>query len=326
MGERVLVTGATGFIGSHLVEELLWKGYEVAALIRTSSDLRWLRGKKVEFIYGDILEGGDLPPLERFSYIFHLAGITKALRREDFYRMNQGGTEKLMAVARRAGGVKRFVYLSSQAAAGPSSPERALREEDLPSPVSPYGESKLKGEEVVLSCQDEIPVTVLRPCSIYGPRDEYMYEYFRMVTKGFIPFIGRGPVFLSLCYVDDLISALILAITRDHPSGEVFFISDGEKYSLDFFSDVVSFALNIRSRKIYVPVWAAWLYALGAEGLGFFRGRAAPFNRSKYAEAIQRNWVCDITKARKKLGYRPRFRLEAGVKVTLQWYKEKGWL
>jgi len=326
VGERVLVTGATGFIGSHLVEELLWKGYEVAALIRTNSNLRWLRGKGVEFIYGDLLNEEGIPPLEGFSYIFHLAGVTRVLHKRDFYRVNHGGTERLLAAVKRGGGVKRFVFLSSQAAAGPSYSDRARREEDPPHPVSPYGESKLRAEEAVLSCRDEIPVTVLRPCSIYGPRDEYMYEYFKVVSRGFTPIIGSGPVFLSLCFVDDLISALILTITRDYPSGEVFFIADGEKYSLDFFADVVSSALNVKLKKIYVPVLVGWLYALVSEGWGVVRGKAAPFNRSKFSEVIQRNWVCDITKAKKKLGFRPRFRLEAGVKVTLQWYKEKGWL
>lgn len=326
MGERVLVTGATGFIGSHLVEELLWKGYEVTALIRTSSDLRWLRGKQVEFIYGDLREGNNLPHLGAFSYVFHLAGVTRVLRRRDFYRVNHGGTERLMAAVRKIEGIKRFVYLSSQAAAGPSSPENVRKEEDPPSPVSPYGESKLRGEEAVLSCRDEIPVTILRPCGVYGSRDVLMYEYFRMVSKGFIPLIRKGPIFLSLCFVDDLISALMLTITREHASGEIFFIADGEKYSLDFFADVISSALNVRSRKIHIPACVAWIYAMVAEGWGFMRGTAAPFNRSKYAEAVQRNWVCDITKAKKVLGFRPRFRLEAGVKVTLQWYKDKGWL
>jgi len=326
LGERVLVTGATGFIGSHLVEELVWHGYEVVALVRTSSNLRWLKGKKVEFIYGDLMEGEDIPHLNGFSYVFHLAGVTKALHKRDFYRINYGGTEKLIAEVNRAGGIKRFVYLSSLAAAGPSSPERARSEEDAPSPVSPYGESKLNGEEVVLSYRDKIPVTLLRPCAVYGPRDEYMYECFRMVSKGFIPFIGRGSAFLSLCFVDDLISALILAIRQEHPSGEVFHISDGEKYSLDFFMYMISSFLKIKARKIYIPVWAAWLYALTSESWGVMRGRAVSFNRSKCVEAIQRNWVCDITKAKKKLGFRPRFRLEAGLKVTLQWYKDKGWL
>jgi len=326
VGERVLVTGATGFIGSHLVDELLWKGYEVATLIRESSDLRWLRGKRVEYIYGDLLGKGKLPSLKGFTHIFHLGGATKAVRRRDFYRTNQEGTERLIAAARRVRGLKRFVYLSSQAAAGPSPPDRMQTEEDPSCPVSPYGKSKLHGEEAVLRCRDRFHVTILRPCAVYGPRDADMFEIFKRISKGHMPLLGKDPVFLSFCYVEDLVQALLLSIRGKHRSGEVFFIADGEKYSLDSFADVVSSALKVKVRKIHIPLWAAWFYAAAADGWGFARRRPALFSRNKCAEASQRNWVCDISKAKKKLGFRPRFRLEAGVKVTLQWYQEKGWL
>jgi dihydroflavonol-4-reductase len=316
VGERVLVTGATGFIGSHLVDELLWKGYKVAALVRESSDLRWLRGKEVEFIYGDLLGETRLPSLKGFAHIFHLGGATRALRRRDFYRTNQEGTERLIDVARNIKGLKRFVYLSSQAAAGPSFPERGQTEEDPVCPVSPYGESKLRGEEAVLSCRDRFHVTILRPSSIYGPRDAYMFEIFKRISQGFILLPGKEPMFLSFCYVEDLVQALMLSIQRDHPSGEVFFIADGERYSWDFF----------KLRKIHIPIWVAWFYAGLSDSWGLIRKRPALFHRSKCAEASQLNWVCDITKAKKKIGFRPRFRLEAGVKVTLAWYKNKGWL
>ena len=326
MGERVLVTGATEFIGSHLVDELLWKGYEVAALIPTNNDLRWVRGKGVEFIHADLLGKDKLPSLKGFAYIFHLGGATKALRRRDFFRANQEGTKRLIAAARKVRGLKRFVYLSSQAAAGPSPPERPQQEKDPPCPVSPYGESKLRGEEVVLSCRDKFPVTILRPCTTYGPRDAYLFDYFKVISRGYIPLLGKEPILLSFCYVEDLIQALTLSIQRDHPSGEVFFIADGEKYSLDFFADVISSALRVTLRKVHVPIWAARFYAAAAEGWGMVRRRPASFHRGKCAEAMQRNWVCDIAKAKKTLGFRPRFRLEAGVKVTLTWYKDKGWL
>jgi len=308
------------------VDELLWKGYEVAALIRKSSDLRWLRGKGVEYLYGDLLGKGKFPSLRGFSYVFHLGGATKVLRQRDFYRINQEGTERLIAAARKIRGLKRFVYLSSQAAAGPSSPDRGQTEEDPPCPVSPYGESKLHGEEAVLRCRDKFPVTVLRPCAVYGPRDAYMFEFFKTISKGYMPLLGKEPIFLSFCYVEDLVQALLLSIQRNHPSGEIFCIADGEKYSLDFFADVVSSALQGKLRKIHIPMWTARCYAVAADGWGFVRRRPASFSRNKCAEASQRNWVCDISKAKKKLGFRPRFRLEAGVKVTLQWYKEKGWL
>jgi dihydroflavonol-4-reductase len=326
VGERALVTGATGFIGSHLVDELCWKGYEVAALVRESSDLRWLRGKKVDFIYGDLLGKGKLPALGRPSYIFHLGGATKALHGRDFYRTNKGGTERLIEAARHVRGLRRFVYLSSQAAAGPSPAERPQNEEDATCPVSPYGKSKLHGEEAVLSCRDKFHVTILRPSAIYGPRDAYMFEIFKRISQGYIPLLGKEPMFLSFCYVEDLVQALMLSIQRDHPSGEVFFISDGERYSWDFFADVVSSDLHVKLRKVRIPLWAAWFYAALSDSWGLARRRPALFHRSKCAEASQRNWVCDISKAKKKIGFRPRFRLEAGVKVTLRWYKEKGWL
>jgi dihydroflavonol-4-reductase len=324
--ERVLVTGASGFIGSHLVDELLWKGYEVAALVRESSDLRWLRGKQVEYVYGDLQGKDQLPALTGFPYIFHLGGATKALRQRDFYRTNKEGTEQLLAAASKVKGLKRFVYLSSQAAAGPSPVERAQIEGDPPCPVSPYGKSKLHGEEAVLNCRGQFPVTILRPSAVYGPRDAYMFEYFKIISRGYLPLVGKDPTFLSFCYVEDLVQALMLSIQKPHPSGEVFFISDGEKYSLDFFANVVSSMLHIKLRKIRIPLWAAWFYAAASDGWGLVRKRPAAFHRGKCAEASQRQWICDITKAKKQLGFRPRFRLEAGIKVTLRWYTDKEWL
>ena len=326
MGERVLVTGDTGFIGSHLVDELLWKGYSVTALIGTNSDLRWLQGKRLEFIRGDLLGRGKLPSLKGFAYIFHLGEATNALRSRVFYRANQKGTERLIAAAQKVRGIRRFVYLSSQAAAGASPQERAQTEADTPLPISPYGKSKLSEEEVVLKCRDKVPVTILRPCPTYGPRDTYLFEYFKIISKGHFPMLGKDPISLSFCYIEDLIQALMLSITRDHPSGEVFFISDGEKYALDFFADVVSSALQVKLRKIRIPRWVSRFYAVAADGWGIVRRRVYVFHRGKTAETRRCDWVCDITKAKKMLGFRPRFRLEAGVKVTLRWYQDKGWL
>jgi dihydroflavonol-4-reductase len=326
VGERVLVTGATGFVGSHLVDELLWKGYEVKALIRTNSDLRWLSGKGVECIEGDLLEKRKLPSLKGFAYIFHLGEETNVQHRRGLYRASQKRTERLIAAAQKIRGLKRFVYLSSQAAAGPSPPERAQTEDDPPMPVSPYGKSQLAAEETVFNCRDKVPITILRPCPTYGPRDAYLFEYFKAISRGHFPMLGNEPISLSFCYVEDLIQALMLSITRDHPSGEVFFVSDGEKYALDFFADVVSSALKVKLRKIHIPRWAARFYAVAADGWGIMRRGPALFHRGKRAQASQRNWVCDITKAKKMLGFRPRFRLEAGVKVTLRWYQDKGWL
>jgi len=326
MGERVLVTGATGFIGSHLVDNLLSKGYEVDALVRESSDLRWLHGKKIGLIRGDLAGEGGLPSLDGFAHIYHLGGATRALRGRDFYLINQKGTERLIEAARNIRGLKRFVYLSSQAAAGPSTDERPRTEEDIPCPVSAYGESKLGGEGAVLSCRDRFHVTILRPCAVYGPRDPYMLELFRLISRGYVPLVGKGPMHFSFCYVDDLVQALLLCIRQDYSSGEIFFIADGERYSLDLFAELVSSEMDVRLLKIHIPLWAAWIYAAVADAWGIVRRKPAYFHRSKYLEAVQRNWVCDIENAKKKLGFRPGFHLEAGIKITLQWYREIGWL
>jgi dihydroflavonol-4-reductase len=326
MGERVLVTGATGFIGSHLVDDLLSKGYEVGALVRESSDLRWLRDKKVGLIRGDLAGEGRIPSLDGFAYIYHLGGATRAVRGRDFYLINQKGTERLIEEARNIKGLRRFVYMSSQAAAGPSTVDRPLKEEDIPCPVSAYGESKLRGEEAILSSRDRFHVSILRPCVVYGPRDPYMLELFKLISRGYAPLVGKGPMYFSFCYVKDLVQALLLSIQRDYSSGEIFFIADGERYSLDFFAELVSLELRVRLRKIHIPLWAAWFYAIAADAWGFVRGRPAYFHRSKYAEAVQRNWVCDIENAKKKLGFHPSTNLKAGIKATLQWYREIGWL
>jgi nucleoside-diphosphate-sugar epimerase len=325
VGERVLVTGATGFIGSHLVDELLWKGYEVTALLRRSSDDHWLKGKPVDLLYADLVSQ-DAPSLDGFTYVFHLAGVTRSSRKRGFIEGNTVSTGKLIAAAGRAEGIQRFVYLSSLAAAGPSSPEGARCEGDACCPVSWYGESKLQAEDVVLGCRTALPVTVLRPAVVYGPRDTYMLEYFKVLSRGLMPCVGRKPVYLSFCYVDDMVSALTLTITREHPSGAVFFISDGEEYTLDFFADVVSSALDRTPRKLRIPAWAAWVCAVVSDTCSVVTKQPSPFHRSKYAEAVQRYWVCDVAKAKKVLGFRLRFGLEAGVRVTLQWYRDHGWL
>ena len=326
MEERVLVTGATGFIGSHLVDALLMYGYKVDALVREKSDLRWLSGKRVNLVYGDLVGKEKIPSLDRFDHILHLGGATRTLRTKDFYRVNRDGTKRLLDIACNIRGLKRFIYLSSQAASGPSPEDRPQTEEDIPRPVSPYGKSKLLAEHAVLACRDRFHVTILRPCAVYGQRDTYMLELFKSISRGYLPSLGKGPMYLSFCYVKDLVKALILSVQHDHSSGEVFFIADGERYSMDFFAEQVSEELCVRVHKMRIPVWAARVYATLADGWGLLTKKPAAFSRNKCAEGIQRNWVCAIGKAKKKLGFSPDFHLEAGLKVTLQWYKEKGWL
>jgi len=318
---KILITGATGFIGSHLAERLLSEGQEVWALIRREP--RWLP-EGVKLIRGDLR--GKLPPLRGFHHVFHLAGLTRAKHPGEYFKVNRTGTERLLEALEASGGITgRFLYLSSLAAAGPSTPSRPRKEEDPPRPVSPYGRSKLEAEGVALGHRDSLQVGILRAAAVYGPRDDYMLQLFRLVKGRLVPMLRREQ-WLSLCFVRDLVEALILAAEADYPSGEVFFISDGVKHPLQSLIDMVASLLGIRYMRIRIPAPVAWLCAYGGELFGKLRGRAVAFTPSKCAEALQEAWLCDISKAREVLGFSPRWSLREGLELTLAWYLKAGWL
>lgn len=316
-----MITGATGFIGSHLAERLLAEGQEVWALVR--GEPRWLP-EGVKPIKGDLR--GELPPLRGFHHVFHLAGLTRAKHPKEYFEVNRTGTKRLLEALEASGGITgRFLYLSSLAAAGPCSPLRPRTEEDPPRPVSPYGRSKLEAEGVAIEYRDNLRVGILRAAAVYGPRDDYMLQLFRLVKGGFVPLLRRKQ-WLSLCFVQDLVEALILAAEADYPSGEVFFVSDGLKHTLQSLIDMVASLLGRRYIKIRVPVPVAWLCAYWGELLGRLRGRAVAFTPSKCIEALQEAWLCDISKAKDVLGFSPRWSLREGLELTIAWYLKAGWL
>lgn len=318
---KILVTGATGFIGSHLIERLLKEGYEVWALVRSRKPLP----ESVNMIYGD-LTGGDLPPLRGFDHVFHLAALTRALVPSDYYKVNFLGTKSLVERLLRDGGLKgRFVFLSSLSAQGPAFGSRPCTEEDVPRPVSPYGKSKLEAETFLKGISDELDVLIVRPSIVYGPRDTYMLEFFRLIKKGFLPLI-REDQRLSLCYVADLVEALVLGLSIKVTSGEVVLISDGEIYPLRYIADMVALILGVKYRVIKVPLTVAKTVALVNELWGRMTKRPPAFGINKFMEARQEAWICDITKAKAILGFRPRYTLKEGLEGTLNWYLENGWL
>jgi nucleoside-diphosphate-sugar epimerase len=190
---KALVTGATGFIGSHLCEELAKRGYQVTCLVREKSNLKWIENIDLKLIVGDCKSIDSLfHAVTDIDYVFHLAGLTKACSKNDFFCANTEGTENLIkAVAEKNPKIKRFVYLSSLAAAGPSNNGSPLREDAEPRPVSSYGKSKLEGEKAVLKYKDLIPITILRPSAVYGPRDKDLFVFFKMLKKGIFPYWGN---------------------------------------------------------------------------------------------------------------------------------------
>jgi nucleoside-diphosphate-sugar epimerase len=325
---KALVTGGTGFIGSHLVEALLRRGDKVRCLVRNRNDLKWLRNLPVELVQGDCnLKTSLLEAVKGVDQVFHLAGLTRALNEQTYIKANANGTENLIhACLEQNPHLKRFIYLSSQAAAGPCQDGGRKRESDDCQPVSPYGRSKRRGEEFCLEHIDQIPLVILRPSAVYGPRDRDVYFFFKVLKKGMKPYFSREEQHISLCYVEDVVQALLLSAESRRSVGEIFFISDGQDYRLDQIGDLFEEGMGIHARRIHLPGWLISGVASFLELTSKFTGTPPLINKGKVEEMTQKNWLCDITKAKNILGFKPHFPLAEGIKITYEWYLKENWL
>lgn len=325
---KALVTGGTGFIGSHLVEALLQKGIDVRCLVRKTSNLSWVKHLPIEIVHGDCNEKACLgEAVKGVDQIFHLAGVTKAIEEKTYFEVNALGTENLIhACLENNPHLQKFIYLSSQAAAGPCQNGGKKKESDQCEPVSAYGYSKRMGEEFALAHSHEIPLLILRPCAVYGPRDRDIYAFFKVVSKRIKPCLLGQEQHISLCYVQDLIEAILLAAEAKESGGEIFFLSDGQDYRLDEIGDIFAEAMGIHAVCIRVPEWMIFGIASLSEYLCKLSGKPPLLNKGKVEEMIQKSWVCDISKAKTLLGFRPQFQLSEGAKLTYQWYRKEKWL
>lgn len=326
--KKSLVTGGTGFIGSHLVETLLGQGDQVRCLVRKESSSRWIRGLEVEFVLGDCTDPLSLQSaVQGVDQIYHVAGITKATDHGAFYRINTLGTENLVrACVERNPNLQRFVYLSSQAAVGPCRGEGLSVETDPCLPVSHYGRSKRQAEEAILKARGRFGVVILRACAVYGPRDQDFLSFFRSIAKGIQIGVRGMEHRLSLCYVSDLVSALVAAGKKEIPSGEIYFVSDGNAYAWRDLGRAIAEALGVRPIQVSLPLpvlrWSAGL----ADWLSRRSGRPRIFGKERYQELIQPNWCCDSSKAISELNLSASFDLKRGIAATVQWYQAHGWL
>jgi dihydroflavonol-4-reductase len=325
---KALVTGGTGFIGSHLVEALLQRGVQVRCLLRKTSDLKWLKGLPIEIAFGDCSDKSSLKEaVNGVEQVFHLAGVTKAVYEKNYFEVNAFGTENLIHACIESNlHIQKFIYLSSQAAAGPCRSEDKKRESDQCKPISTYGRSKRMGEELALTHAQEIPLLILRPCAVYGPRERDIYTFFKLLSKRIKPCLSGVERHISLCYVDDIVQAMLLAAQSQQSSGEIFFLSDGQDYRLEEIGDIFAQVMRVNAYCIRVPEWMMIGMVSFSEYLVKFSKKPSLLNKGKIEEILQRNWVCDITKARTTLGFEPHIPLEQGAKLTFEWYKKENWL
>jgi nucleoside-diphosphate-sugar epimerase len=324
---HALVTGATGFIGVHLVASLIARGWRVRCLVRPTSRCEPLAAYDVDYTTGSLQDRASLRQAVRgVEVVFHLAGATRVREPADYERINRHGTQNLIeACAAFAPQLQKFLLISSIAASGPSQTGSALTEAQPPRPVGPYGRSKLQAEEVVLAHRARVPVIVLRPSAIYGPGDSDFFQLFQAIKYGILPHIGRRDLHLDLCFVSDLVDGIIAAAEHDSGLGEVFFLG-GARHTWRTFGHAIGQQMGIRPRELRLPRAALLGIASLADGWARVRKQPSMLGKANLLERLQPFWVCDTTKATRTFGHTPRTELADGIAQTLHWYQKVKWL
>lgn len=327
---KILVTGSTGFIGSHLLDLLLERGHDVRVLLRAQSSAGSLGDRVVERVSGSFDVVDSLrDAVTGVDAVYHVAGVTAAHNREGYFSGNVTATRNLLdAVERFNPNVGRVVHVSSQAAAGPSPDAEHPLDETAPRrPITTYGESKAAAEEVVEERMDRLPLTIVRPPAVYGQRDAEILRFFAMVARGFAPLIGFDKKEVSLVHVQDLVRGFVLAGESPKAVGRTYFISSEKFYT---WPEVGAVTAKLLGRKgissLRVPHAIVFVAGAMSGMLGRFQSKPPVFNYEKARDITQRYWTCSVDRAVKELDYHQEISLEEGVRRTIAWYREVGWM
>lgn len=323
-----VVTGGSGFVGSHLVDLLLSKGHKVKCIVRSSSNLRWLKDKDVEIINSGLYDLEKLKDvLKDADYLFHVAGIVKAKSMEDYIKGNVETTKNLLEAIKSVNkSIKRVVIVSSLTATGPSKIGKPNNELTPLNPITRYGVSKKAEENLVKSYMKDIPITIVRPPAVYGPRDTEIYLIFKTYKSGLLPLIGFNKKEVSIVHVSDLVRGIFMAATCDKAAGEIYFIGSKEYYNWDEMGNAIAKGMGKRALTLRLPHFLVYTVGAIAEFFSKFSSKAATFNFEKARDFVQEAQTCDSSKAFNHFGYQSEISLEDGMKSTINWYKDNKWL
>ena len=326
---KVLVTGATGFVGSHVVDALLAQGHTVRFIARSTSNMRWLVGKDVTRVDGSLFDVHSLrDAVSDVDVVIHVAGLTAAKNEQEFLRGNYEATRNLIDAVRAYNpGLKRFVHVSSLAVVGPSSSiDTPVDEYSALRPLTAYGRTKKLAEDVVRDATD-IPFTIVRPPAVYGPRDEAILTFFQTVNKGLATYIGFDQKSVSLVHVRDLAQGITLAAFHENAVGQTYFISSDEFYT---WPQIAAMTGAVMGKRRLLALRLPHAVVLGIAGVVGFVGKLAGkppvLNYEKGQDLIQQYWICSTLKARNEIGYRQQVSLQEGIVDTVTWYREQRWL
>ena len=318
----MLVTGGTGFIGTHLVKRLLASGQAVRCLVRRQARPRNLP-TGAEAAYGDLSSGeGIQEALRGADTVIHLAGVTKALSPADYYTGNARATRNLAGAL--SGRQTRLVHVSSLAAIGPSLDGNPIGEDAEPHPVSHYGKSKLEAERAVRELAPG--AVIVRPPVVYGPGDTDVFQLLKSISKGLVIQIAGGERWFSAIYVKDLVEGLMVAAASSGAVGRAYFLAHTKPVSWSQFGEAAARIMNRAPRVLKVPAAVAYAAGWGAEIWSQITRKPGIVSREKVEEAGCEFWICDVRRAAAELGFEAPTSLEQGLAETLAWYKEAGWL
>ncbi len=334
--ESVLITGASGFIGSFIVEEALKRRFGVWAGLRSSSSREYLKNRKIHFLELDFAHPNELRAqlsghkgtYNKFDYIIHCAGMTKCVDKNDFDRVNYLQTKYFVDTLRELNMIpKQFIFISTLSVYGPVREKTytPITENDEPAPNTAYGLSKLKAE-IYLQSIPGFPYVIYRPTGVYGPREKDYFLMAKSIQQHTDFSVGFRRQDLTFVYVKDIVQAVFLGIEKK-VCRRAYFLADGKVYQSRTFSDLIRKELgNPFVIRLRCPLIVLKVVSLCAEFWAKRRNTTSTLNSDKYRIMKQRNWQCDITPAIEELGYHPEYDLERGVGETIAWYKDKGWL
>ncbi len=327
---KVLVTGGSGFVGSHVVEQLARGGTQVRALVRQTSNTKFLQTlDNVELVFGSIQDRASLNVAAAgVDAVVHAAGLVKARSPEEFFEVNVQGSENLLQAVKlnAADDFRRFVLVSSLAAVGPSQDGTPVDPCDRGA-VTHYGRSKRQAEDTLLTYKNDVPLTILRPPMVYGPRDNESFAFFQSVSRGVLPKLGGGDNTLSVIYASDAASACICATTTNVPSGSAYFIDDGRVYVWNDMLEDIERALGKKAFvRFGVPFSLLRLAAAASETVGKVTGKAVMLTRDKVNELCAPHWVCNSSEAQAALKWTPEVDWAEGTKRAVAWYRSEKWL
>ncbi len=327
--KNILITGASGFIGSFMVETAINRGYKVYAAIRKNSSKEFLPQNGISFVELDYLNIENLAnQLQNIDYIIHCAGITKSKRSEDFDKINFQYAVNLCEAIKLAGGrLKKLVQISSLSVMGtgdeinfsPFSPT------DIPKPNTHYGRSKLKFEQYLQS-QQKVPYIILRPTGVYGPRETDYLMMLKSIKSGFNIKAGFTPQQLTFIYIQDLVDLVFLAL-ESQMENQTYLVSDGNTYTDKEYSDIIKELLpKQKTINIRIPLCLLKAVSYISWGGSFLSKKPSTLNPDKYKIMKQRNWKCNIDKTISDLGFEPKYNLHQGLRASIDWYRANGWL